>query len=780
MKKLLLLLVSIVMIFTLASCGDPEIVGYHIDENGKLIATYEDDTTVDLGTLTDTIANGANIITVNNDGYYVINGVVSKIEAKLPESYSIDIEGNLIVTYTDTTTENLGKFGNDAINTIDTISISDDGFYVLNGIKTSIIAVDVFEVKFVTGYDATAKTQIIKDGDKIERPQLERAGYTLKGWYCNGEEWRFNSDVVLNEMTLTAEWIANDYAVSFNTGTSETLPNQTITFDSEYALPTLERTGYTFKGWEHNGKLVTASKWNIAENATLVAKWEVNKYTITLDANGGIVSQTNISVLYGEDFKLPVPTNDFGTFKGWYYNDTKITDENGKSLNVWEYLNDITVSTSWVTEIYTVSDLINIRNALGGHYVLMADIDISSVDWIPLGASSPGLGGLPFNSFTGVFDGNNHTISGLRMTNFMESMGSYGFVGYNFGTIKNLKLTNISISFTGITIDVYVGGICGYNRGTIDNCVVEGSISVSNHSGSYDSKVGGIAGATVSLTINNEVYNPSITNCTNNASVTGNTYVGGIAGFSMDNTTAYQDCINNGTIYSPNIAGGIVGYSHGDTFIQCKNTGAIKGNKEAGGILGATVQNSLFSSISTFNQCVNTAKVQTSNTADCEAGGIAGDVYCAIITNCYNTGDIVGHRVGGILGHSYWTETTISNTYNNGKIVGYQYAAGILGWGTQVEIKDSINFGTISSSSVKGYISGFNYGGIHANCYYKSSSGTFQDAEAAGVSSTSKAINDITLYTSVVYWSVVDILENDGIWIVDGINAPALLWENDN
>ena len=40
MKKLLLLLVSIVMIFTLASCGDPEIVGYHIDENGKLIATY--------------------------------------------------------------------------------------------------------------------------------------------------------------------------------------------------------------------------------------------------------------------------------------------------------------------------------------------------------------------------------------------------------------------------------------------------------------------------------------------------------------------------------------------------------------------------------------------------------------------------------------------------------------------------------------------------------------------------------------------------------------------
>ena len=719
MKKLLLLLVSIVMIFTLASCGDPEIVGYHIDENGKLIATYDDDTTVDLGTLTDTIANGVNTITINDDGYYVINGV-----------------------------------------------------------KSSIVAVDVFEVKFITGYDTTVRTQIIKDGDKAERPQLEREGYTLKGWYCNGEEWRFNSDVVLNEMTLTAEWIANDYTVSFNTGIADTLPNQTITFDSNYSLPTLERTGYTFKGWEYNGKLVTANKWNITENATLVAQWEVNKYTIVLDANGGIVSQNNISVLYGEDFKLPVPTNDFGIFKGWYYNDTKITDENGNSLNVWEYLNDITVSTSWITEIYTVSDLINIRNALNGHYVLMADIDISGIDWMPLGASSEGLNGLTSNNFTGVIDGNNHTISGLKMTNFMESMRSYGFVGYNYGTIKNLNLTNVNISITGITKDVYAGGICGYNSGLISNCSVQGEISISSHSGSYESIVGGIVGKLNALSLETN-FSPKIDNCTNNANVSANTYAGGVVGLSIY-SNGYEKCFNNGDICSPNIAGGIVGYSYGDTFIQCKNAGVVKGNKEAGGILGATVQDSLFSSISTFNQCVNTEKVQTSNTADCEAGGITGDVYCAIITNCYNTGDITGHRVGGILGHSYWTGTVISNTYNNGKIVGYQYAAGILGWGTQVEIKDSINFGTISSSSVKGYVSGYNYGGIHTNCYYKSSSGTFQDAEAAGVSSTSKAINDITLYTSVVYWSVVDILESDGIWIVDGINAPVLLWENDN
>ena len=81
----------------------------------------------------------------------------------------------------------------------------------------------------------------------------------------------------------------------------------------------------------------------------------------------------------------------------------------------------------------------------------------------------------------------------------MEQLSAYGLVGYNYGTIKNLNLTNVNISLTRITKDIYAGGICGYNRGTIDNCTVEGTISVSNHSGSYDSHTGGVAGAVVSL-----------------------------------------------------------------------------------------------------------------------------------------------------------------------------------------------------------------------------------------------------------------------------------------
>lgn len=325
MKKIILLVVSLCVLFALTACGQPEITGYHIDENGKLIATYEDNTTADLGTLTDTIANGANTISVNSDGFYVINGVVSKIEANLPESYEVDTNGNLIVTYTDTTTKNLGKFGNDAINTIDTIAISDDGFYVLNGIKTSIVAVNVFDVNFVTGYDATVKTQIVKDGDKVTRPQLEREGYTLKGWYCNGEEWRFNSDVVLNEMTLTAEWTPNTYSITFNSNGGNDIQATNIKTGEILNLPIPQRDLYTFDGWSFNGSKVTdATAFNYATNLELVAEWHRTQYEVSFDTAGGDALSTLKVDSFSQITELPTPTKHEFEFLGWYANENKI------------------------------------------------------------------------------------------------------------------------------------------------------------------------------------------------------------------------------------------------------------------------------------------------------------------------------------------------------------------------------------------------------------------------------------------------------------------------
>ena len=229
MKKFLLLVCSILCLCCFVACNNsPQVESYKLNENGSLIAIFDDGTTQDLGTLEDTISNGINDISVNEDNFYIINGILTDIKAKVPVSYELDCDGKLIVTYNDNTTKNLGDFENAAINVIDTISISEDGYYILNGVKTSIVATKVFNVSFNTGYSATVSEQKIKDGYKVELPELIRTGYTLDGWYCNGEKWSFNSDVVKNDMVLTAVWIANDYNVSFVTGISQTVKDMTI------------------------------------------------------------------------------------------------------------------------------------------------------------------------------------------------------------------------------------------------------------------------------------------------------------------------------------------------------------------------------------------------------------------------------------------------------------------------------------------------------------------------------------------------------------------------
>lgn len=746
MKKIILLVVSLCVLFALTACGQPEITGYHIDENGKLIATYEDNTTADLGTLTDTIANGANTISVNSDGFYVINGVVSKIEANLPESYEVDTNGNLIVTYTDTTTKNLGKFGNDAINTIDTIAISDDGFYVLNGIKTSIVAVDVFDIKFVTNYGATVKTQIVKDGDKVTRPQLEREGYTLKGWYCNGEEWRFNSDVVLNEMTLTAEWIANDYTVSFSTGISETLPNQTITYDSEYTLPALERTGYTFKGWEYNSKPVTANKWNIAENATLTAKWEVNKYTVTLNANGGTVTQPSVEVTYGEKFTLPVATNKYGAFIGWFYGETQITDSQGNSLENWTCLTDIEATTSWTIKLSSANDLQQLHLYPNGHFELTQNIDISLTEWVPVGTDS--------KPFTGEINGGGFSINGLKITTLQDNLQAYGFIGVaKEGKIYDIAFTNINISLPSVQNTVYVGGVIGYNEGAIlDKVLTSGTIMLANHSSSYNSYAGGIVGYT---------FVDDITNCENRANITAKTVAGGIVGYkeATAELNRFVDNNNSGTI-SANIAGGIIGDGVICMVKNSVNTGNVNGASFAGGIIGRS------DCVARVDRCKNEGEIVANSTTSTQiqaAGGIVGKIVTintnyydqtSFIANSYNTGEISSvYEAGGILGAtaSAIIKIDIENCYNSGVIKGESYTGGIAGITFSASIRQCANFGAISKGQFKATIT---YTISPAtctitDCYYSCSTSGFEAIQGTKVSD----IYSEDFYTQTMFWS---------------------------
>ncbi len=738
-KFLSTLTIFCTIFFCVIACDKgPVVEDYLINEKGNLVAVYDDGSTVELGDLEDTIANGVVEVEVDKDGYYIINGIKTDIKTKLPTDYSIDSNGNLIITYDDGTTENLGSFNEDAVESIDTITISEDGYYVINGIKTDIVAVSVYKVDFNTGFSTKVPSQNIKDGYKVERPEIERKGYTLNGWFCNGEEWLFNSHVVKNDMILDVEWTANQYTVSFSTGISEVLEDIVVTYDSTYELPVLSQTGYKFLGWEYNGSLVTSEKWNIADNCTLVAKWDANEYVITLDANGGSVAQETVTVEYDKDFVLPVPKNEFGVFLGWFYGDVKITDEKGKSLEKWTYTNDIEVSTSWIIDVKTADDLKLIETYPNGCFELKNDIDISLIEWEPLCSKE--------KPFVGSIDGGNHNINGLKITQLYSNSAYYGFIGYSAGgIISNINFNNVNISLPIVQNTVYCGSVIGYNTGTIlKNIKVSGSLKLENHSSTFESHFGGLVGFS-SI--------DKISECSNSANITSKTHAGGIVGI-LDVEMKENNFIfnkNYGNISNAIYSGGIIAESKSICITtNLHNFGDIIGIEYSGGIVGITAG-------FLIEKCSNEGNISTTssqtNVAYLGCGGIVGSAtivsYLNSIKNSYNQGNIVGNNdVGGIVGSSFYVY--VMNTYNSGNITAGRIAAGIAGGNTQYQIYQSANYGTIDGLMSATYV--YTIGQTTAriiDCFYNCP--TSGISQVQGTKTTDKFSKEF--YTGSMFWS---------------------------
>ena len=169
-------------------------------------------------------------------------------------------------------------------------------------------------------------------------------GYTFKGWYDN--ENLTGSPVTAIGGTETgnkeywAKWEINQYTITFDTnGGSEIAP---ITQDYGTAItapanPT--RKGYTFKGWDKE-----IPKTMPAENMTVKAQWEINRYTITFDTAGGS-EIAPITQDYGTKITAPAdPTREGYTFIGW-----------GRDIPVTMPAENITVTAQWEINRYTIT-----------------------------------------------------------------------------------------------------------------------------------------------------------------------------------------------------------------------------------------------------------------------------------------------------------------------------------------------------------------------------------------------------------------------------------------
>lgn len=161
--------------------------------------------------------------------------------------------------------------------------------------------------------------------DGLTRPDGDTDTYFM--WLGSDGNLYAPGDRVPADVTaLTVQWTAPTYAVTLNTN-GGTINNGNVTgytYGVGATLPTADDmtyTGYMFKGWYDNenltGSPVTAIGGTETGNKEYWAKWEINQYTITFDANGGS-EIAPITQDYGTKITTPAdPTRKGYTFKGW-------------------------------------------------------------------------------------------------------------------------------------------------------------------------------------------------------------------------------------------------------------------------------------------------------------------------------------------------------------------------------------------------------------------------------------------------------------------------------
>ena len=221
----------------------------------------------------------------------------------------------------------------------------------------------------------------------------------------------------------------------------------------------------------------------------------------------------------------------------------------------------------------------------GEYIVLTADIDLAGRKWVPAGNAGA-------HCFSGIFDGQNHKILGLRIGT-EETPADYvaaGLFAYADGAIiRNVAIENAQINIKRTdSVRIYAGIVAGVMDKSetgagalITNCAVSGTVSASSKDWST---VGGIVG---------QSYDSVILNCSahvdlTTVSVSGSALAGGIVG--LDGFSILANSYAMGSIYADagvnaatigGIAGmqaGVAGNNYSDMKLTSKNaTGDIGG-----------------------------------------------------------------------------------------------------------------------------------------------------------------------------------------------------------
>lgn len=173
------------------------------------------------------------------------------------------------------------------------------------------------------------------------------------------------------------------------------------------------------------------------------------------------------------------------------------------------------------------------------------------------------------------------------------------------------------------------------------------------------------------------IENISVTNC----EVTGNSYVGGLAG--KIHSTTISNCSDNGEVTGfGDFVGGLLGYNDSDSEINnCRASSFVDGfGEHTGGLAGFNK--------SSISYCSFSGYVFGAGNF---VGGLTSEnnMYSSV-SNSYTTGAVEGdaNYIGGLVGHNYFFSNVI-DCYSTCSVEGYWYVAGLVGWNYASTISNS-------------------------------------------------------------------------------------------
>jgi hypothetical protein len=265
-------------------------------------------------------------------------------------------------------------------------------------------------------------------------------------------------------------------------------------------------------------------------------------------------------------------------------------------------------------------------------FKMIADVNISTISKFNIIGYYAGYYGLEEKPFTGTFDGNDHFISGFTYDACSllisypwdrAGTGIFGFVNDPCASIKNTiisapkveakenwyvgalvgvlgqgEIRNCQVRNGFITGLVYVGGLIGFNKGSISNCCCGANIrSSSNYTGGLigGNFNGSISGSYALGDVNSTgdmigglvgfVHEGNISQCFARVTVTGDDSIGGLIGEIFDATI--HNCYSANSINGDDRVGGLVGYNRYGVISRCYSTTEVDGTSKLGGLIGS-------------------------------------------------------------------------------------------------------------------------------------------------------------------------------------------------